>query len=134
MGRRNIDVNAENAGWESFDFVVNKTKPTADAAVLERFTGEGYASEKVADVEYKLDGRYLTVKIAKSALGIEGDDYTVNFLWTDNVHDEADTGVKTDKGVVYSTFSGDILDFYTSGDVAPSGRFKYSYIAKAPLI
>ena len=129
-----IDVNAENAGWESFDFVVNKTKPTADAAVLERFTGEGYASEKVADVEYRLDGRYLTVKIAKSALGIEGDDYTVNFLWTDNVHDEADTGVETDGGVVYSTFTGDILDFYTSGDVAPGARFKYSYITKSPVV
>ena len=129
-----IDVNAENAGWESFDFVVNKTKPTADAAVLERFTGAGYASEKVADVEYKLDGRYLTVKIAKSALGIEGDDYTVNFLWTDNVHDAEDTGVETDGGVVYSTFSGDIIDFYSSGDVAPGARFKYSYITKASVV
>ena len=30
---------------------------------------------------------------------------------------------------MYSTFSGDILDFYTSGDVAPGMRFKYSYVS-----
>ncbi len=29
----------------------------------------------------------------------------------------------------YSSFSGDILDFYTSGDVAPGGRFKFSYVS-----
>ena len=46
---------------------------------------------------------------------------TINFAWTDNVHDEGD----------YSKFSGDILDFYTSGDVAPGGRFKYSFISTA---
>ena len=125
-----IDVDAESAGWESFDFVLNKTKPTADVAVLERFTGEGYASEKVADVEYKLDGRYLTVKIAKANLGLSGEEYTVNFLWTDNVHDENDTGAEADGELIYSAFSGDILDFYTSGDVAPGARFKYSYVVK----
>ena len=72
-------------------------------------------------MEYKLDGRYMTVKIAKSDLGLSGNDYTINFAWTDNVHDEGD----------YSKFSGDILDFYLSGDVAPGGRFKYSFISTA---
>ncbi len=118
-----IDVTGDGAldGWNSFDYVVNKTAPTATTAVLEKFTGDGYASEKVADVEYKVDGRYMTVKIAKTALGLSGDDYTINFSWTDNVHDEGD----------YTKFSGDILDFYISGDVAPGGRFKYSYISTA---
>ncbi len=118
-----IDVTGNGAldGWNSFDYVVNKTAPTATTAVLEKFTGEGYASEKVADVAYKLDGRYLTVKIAKSALGLSGDDYTVNFAWTDNVHDEGN----------YDAYSGDIMDFYISGDVAPGGRFKYAFISTA---
>ena len=66
-----------------------------------------------------MDGRYMTVKIPKSALGLSDNDYTINFTWTDNVHDEGD----------YSKFSGDIMDFYISGDVAPGGRFKYSYIS-----
>ena len=58
----------------TFGFVVNKTAPTETAAVLEKFT-DGYTSEKVADVEYRVDGRYMTVKIPKSALGIEGETF-----------------------------------------------------------
>jgi len=87
--------------------------------VLEKFTGNGYDTEKVADVKYRVDGKTMAVEIPKSALGLEGNDYTVNFAWTDNVHDEGD----------YSKFSGDILDFYLSGDVAPGARFKFSYIS-----
>ncbi len=118
-----IDAKGDGAldGWNSFDYVLNKTVPTATTAVLEKFTGNGYATEKVADVEYKVDGRTMTVKIAKSDLGLSGDDYTVNFAWTDNVHDEGN----------YDAYSGDILDFYISGDVAPGGRFKYSFISTA---
>jgi hypothetical protein len=73
----------------------------------------------VADVAYKADGKTMTVQIPKSALGLEGNDYTINFAWTDNVHDEGD----------YTKFSGDILDFYTAGDVAPGGRFKFSFVS-----
>ena len=87
--------------------------------MLEKFTGNGYDTEKVADVKYRVDGKTMTVEIPKSALGLEGNDYTVNFAWTDNVHDEGD----------YTKFSGDILDFYLSGDVAPGARFKFSYIS-----
>ena len=116
-----IDSDQTNQGWNTFEFVVNKSAASENTLVLEKFTAENdYAkTEKVADVEYKVDGRYMTVKIAKSDLGLTGNDYTVNFAWTDNVHDEGD----------YSKFSGDILDFYTSGDVAPGGRFKYSFIS-----
>lgn len=114
-----IDIDMTNQGWETFDYVVNKSPASADTLVLERFTGNGYDSKKVADVEYNVDGRYMMVKIPKSAFGLEGDDFTINFSWTDNVHDEGD----------YENYSGDILDFYISGDVAPGGRFKYSYIS-----
>ncbi|MBQ8408871.1 MAG: hypothetical protein IJY39_08410 [Clostridia bacterium] len=112
-----IDSDQENQGWETFDYVINKSAAGEKTVVLERFTGEGYASEKVADCEYTLDGRYMTVKVAKADLALSGYDFTVNFAWTDNVHDEGD----------YSKFSGDIMDFYISGDVAPGARFKYSY-------
>ncbi len=116
-----IDVDQEKQGWETFDYVVNKSSASRDTLVLERFRGnDSYDSSKVADVEYKVNGRYMIAKIAKSELGISGDDYTVNFAWTDNVHDEGD----------YTKFSGDIMDFYISGDVAPGGRFKYSYISE----
>ena len=115
-----IDSDQSKQGWNTFEFVVNKSAASETTLVLEKFTTDNDYSktEKVADVEYKVDGRYMTVKIAKSDLGLTGDDYTINFAWTDNVHDEGD----------YEKFSGDIMDFYISGDVAPGGRFKYSYV------
>ena len=118
-----IDTDQENQGWNTFEFVVNKSAASATTLVLEKFTAENdyTKTEKVADVAYTVDSKYMTVKIAKADLGLAGDDYTINFSWTDNVHDEDD----------YATFSGDILDFYISGDVAPGGRFKYSFISTA---
>jgi hypothetical protein len=59
------------------------------------------------------------MSVPKSALGISGEDYTVNFKWTDNVQDEDGSGA----------FKGEILDFYRTGDAAPGGRFKYSFTA-----
>ncbi len=118
-----IDTDQSKQGWNTFEFVVNKSAASEKTLVLEKFTADNdyTKTEKVADVEYKVDGKFMTVKIAKSDLGLSGDDYTINFAWTDNVHDEGD----------YTKFSGDILDFYISGDVAPGGRFKYSYISTA---
>ncbi len=116
-----LDTDQEKQGWETFEYVINKSAASADTVVLEKFIGEGYNSEKVADCAYKVDGRYMTVKVAKSDLGLAGNDYTINFSWTDNVHDEGDD----------TKFSGDIMDFYISGDVAPGARFKYSYISTA---
>ena len=118
-----IDSDQGNQGWNTFEFVVNKSAASATTLVLEKFTADNdyEKTEKVADVAYRVDGKTMTVKIPKSALGLSGDDYTINFAWTDNVHDEGD----------YAKFSGDILDFYISGDVAPGGRFKYSYISTA---
>ncbi len=114
-----IDSDQQNQGWETFEYVINKSAASADTVVLEKFSGNGYESTKVADCAYTVDGRYMTVKVAKSDLGLSGNDFTINFSWTDNVHDEGD----------YSTFSGDIMDFYISGDVAPGARFKYSYVS-----
>ena len=115
-GAVTIDMSAGSAQWENV-----APYYAAYTVVLEKFTGNGYESTKVADCAYKVDGRYMTVKIAKSDLSLTGHDYTINFSWTDNVHDEGD----------YTVFSGDIMDFYISGDVAPGARFKYSYISTA---
>lgn len=118
-----LDTDPDNQGWNTFEYVLNKTPATSDTMVLERFTADNDYSrtEVVAEVSYVQDGRYLTVKIPKSAVQLTGDDYTVNFTWTDHVHDEGNDAV----------YSGDILDFYISGDAAPGGRFKYSFVSTA---
>ncbi|MBO5757638.1 MAG: hypothetical protein J6S28_08060, partial [Clostridia bacterium] len=114
-----LDTDQGNQGWETFEYVINKSAASANTVVLEKFSGNGYESTKVADCAYTVDGRYMTIKVAKSDLGLSGDDYTINFSWTDNVHDEGN----------YEQFSGDIMDFYISGDVAPGARFKYSFVS-----
>ena len=121
-----IDCTENGTGWNGYDYVVNKTAPSANHAILERFTGNGYESEKVADVIYRVEGKWLMMAIPKASL--KADSGTLKFTWTDNVHDEADTGVQgADGRWTYSRFSGDIMDFYISGDVAPGGRFRYQY-------
>ncbi len=124
-----IDSDQENAGWNSFDYVLNKTAPTADKATLEKFTGDGYNTEVVGEVDYTVSGKYMQVKIPKAMLGLEGYDFTINFTWTDNVHDASNAGPAYERDFVYTQFTGDIMDFYTSGDVAPGGRFKFSYVS-----
>ena len=121
---------SDEEGWNSFNYVVNRTSPESDTqTLLERFTGNGYETEPVGPVSYSVDGRYLQIEIKKSDLGIHDDDFTINFAVTDNVHDASDSGRIKDGRRVYTSFSGDILDFYTSGDVMPGGRFKFSYVS-----
>ena len=121
-----IDCTENGNGWNGYDYVVNKTAPSANRAVLERFTGDGYGSEKVAEIAYRVEGKRLMMAVPRTAL--KADAGTLKFTWTDNVHDEADTGVQgADGRWRYSRFSGDIMDFYISGDVAPGGRFRYQY-------
>ncbi len=124
-----IDSDQASQGWETFDYVLNKTSPSATKAVLEKFTGNGYETETVGEVDYTVDGKYMQDKVPKSMLNLDGYDFTINFSWTDNVHDEDDAGARGDDGYKYTKFSGDIMDFYISGDVAPGARFKYSYIS-----
>ena len=115
-----IDCIENNKGWESFDFIINKQKLSDNKLTLSRFTGDGYESVKVAECDYSVSGRYMTVKVKKSDLSIENDSFTLNFACTDNVHDENDE----------AAFTGDIMQFYATGDVAPGGRFKYCYKAQ----
>lgn len=108
-----IDVSDSDKSWETFEFVLNKTKPvSAGKAVLDAFTGDGFNTVKAGEAEYNVSGNVLTVKIPRSMLGIGEGGFTLDFKWADN------------------SFDGDIMDVYTLGDAAPGGRFKFRYTAK----
>ncbi len=98
-------------GWESFDYVINKTPAGKDELTLERFTGSGYGTEAVGKCEYSVSGKYMQIKIKCALLGLD-DGFTVDFKVTDGV-----------------VCNGDIMNFYTTGDVAPAGRFRFRYTA-----
>nr|MCR5263295.1 hypothetical protein [Clostridiales bacterium] len=102
-------TDAGSDGWESFDYIVNRVSPSENKAVVERFTGDGFETETAGEADYKVTGRYLVVKIPAKLLGRQGTGSGLSFKWSDNVVD------------------GDIMNFYTQGDVAPAGRFKYVY-------
>lgn len=106
-----IDVDNSENNWETFEYIVNRESPT-DMAVLERSTG-GWNWETVGEVYYNIKGNRLQIKIPKAMLGIDGNAFSLNFKWSDNMQND-----------------GDIMDFYINGDVAPSGRFKYRFICE----
>jgi hypothetical protein len=107
-----IDIEGvEGDNWETFEYIVNRIKPSEKTAVLEKSKG-GWNWEKVGDVEYSVSGNRLQIKIPRTMLGVGNGAFTVNFKWSDNMQSD-----------------GDIMDFYVSGDVAPGGRFKYQYKA-----
>jgi hypothetical protein len=101
----------DDKNWETFEYMLNRQSPSADTATLERSTG-GWNWEKAAEVAYTVEGNRMVVTVPRAALGIDEDDFTVNFKWSDNMQSD-----------------GDIMDFYVNGDVAPGARFKYSFTA-----
>ncbi len=104
-----LDIGNCKSNWNGYEFIVNRLSPTAKTAYLERSKG-GWDWEKVAEIDYNLQGNTLQLKIPKAALGISGNVFNINFKWTDN-----------------TLATGDIMDFYLYGDTAPLGRFMYQY-------
>ena len=101
-------------GWEGYDFILNRTMDADHTSWLEKNVG-GWKWEKVAKVHYRVEGNELELSIPRSALGLStgATALSFDFKWADNLQ-----------------HPGDIMDFYSSGDVAPDGRFNYRYSAK----
>ncbi|UKI12954.1 MAG: hypothetical protein L6V84_01070 [Oscillospiraceae bacterium] len=85
--------------------------PENGKATLERFTG-GWNFEAAGSLAYAVTEDRLVITVPRAALGLESDTFTLAFKWSDNA--QAD---------------GDVMDFYSSGDTAPGGRFKYVFTA-----
>ena len=109
-------------GWESFDYVIGKKPAAANCVYLQSFTGNGYETADVCELQYTVSGDTLVIAVPKASIGISGEEYKIDFKWTDNVQAEDGSG----------EFKGEILDFYRTGDCAPGGRFKYAFISKTP--
>ncbi len=108
-----LDMGESDQNWENYEFILNKQNPKNETtATLEKFTGDGFATEVVGEVTYSVKGNVLTVCIPKTMLGIPADalDFEFGFKWTDNTLED-----------------GDIMQWYLNGDVAPVGRFNFCY-------
>ncbi len=107
-----IDIDQDHAtGWEGFDFIVNRTIDADGHSWLEKNEG-GWKWKKVAPVTYRVEGNELHLTIPRAALGLSKSKTSVSldFQWADNIQQP-----------------GDILNFHTSGDVAPDGRFRFRF-------
>jgi hypothetical protein len=98
--------------WEGYDFIVNRTINPDGTTWLERSTG-GWNWQKVAVVPMTVVGNQLQLAIPRGALDLGNDPITVDFKWADNLQ-----------------HPGDPMDFYTSGNVSPAGRFRFRYLVR----
>ena len=100
-------------GWEGFDYIVNREVMPDETAWVERNLG-GWKWERVARVPRIGQRGWFHLVIPRTTLGLaEGNGpIKLDFKWADNLPE-----------------TPNILDFYSQGDVAPEGRFKFRYDA-----
>ncbi len=109
-----IDSDAKTStGWYGYDFLVNGSRNGRTCTVAKNVGGK-WRWRTVANVPIRWSGRDLEIAIPRSVLtsGSHGRGLKFDFKWTDNLPDNPD-----------------VMDFYTTGDVAPDARFNYRFEA-----
>ncbi len=107
-----INTDRKNAtGWEGYDFVINNISPTAEKAFIQKHNSGEWKWKDAGELDYKVQGNKMMIKVPKAILGINGDKVDIEFKWNDNM-----------------LIEGDIMDFYINGDTAPIGRYNYRYV------
>ncbi len=110
------DPTGTAANWEGFEYILNRTSPNGSDVMVERSTG-GWNFEQVGTAKFSVAGKRLQIAVPRSALGLtDSGRLSFNFKWADNT---VDPTTKQD--------SGDIMDYYLYGDVAPGGRFMFAF-------
>ena len=97
----------ENGGFEGFNYILNRT-PNGNQTSLEKLKA-GYETEPAGSAQLRKKGKYLVLKVQKSALGITGN-ANLTLKVCDNVQKP-----------------NDIMNYYITGDSAPIGRLSYTY-------
>lgn len=90
------------------EFLVNGNPLNATETSLEYRDGETW--KKIASIPCRAEGNQLHLAVPRKALGLSDGDFEIDFQWADNV-----------------SLTGPVEDRYIRGDVAPEGRFRYSY-------
>lgn len=106
------DDSKKKSNWEGFNFHV-KRQANSSVMNIEKCRG-GWSWEKVGTIKYKMAGAELELAIPKILLGLSGEDFSLNFKWTDDVD-----------------LNGNPLNWLNQGDCAPNSRFKYRFLKKS---
>ena len=102
-----IHTSDELPSFEDYNFILNRTLENGKGSI-EKSLG-GFSFEKVGESEVYIQGNVMTMKVPRSALGLDANS-DMYFKVADHV-----------------THPDDIMDYYVSGDVAPLGRLGYGY-------
>ena len=105
-----IDVDNNPAtGWEGYDLALNRARDGHYVAV--ESLADGWAGSHIGQALYTVQGNRMTIRLAKSTVGLSGQVSTLCFKWADN-----------------STLTGNVMEFMDLGDTAPNDRFSYLYV------
>ncbi|RKX40930.1 MAG: hypothetical protein DRP64_11955 [Verrucomicrobia bacterium] len=105
-----IDTDRNKAtGWEGYDLKIDRYGNDGKATLAKYSRGWNWLD--AGQVDYRYAGAEMELGIDRSLLQLPtGQALDLEFKWLDS------TG-----------FSGDIMDVYSDGEAAPSGRFSYHY-------
>ncbi len=111
------DPTGMTENWEGFEYIINRVSPNGQKTVIEKSTG-GWNFQKTGTASFSINGNRLQLAVPRKALGMQTGEvlHSFGFKWADNTRAG---GASED--------SGDILDFYQYGDVAPGGRFRFAF-------
>lgn len=112
-----IDVDRDkNTGWQGYDYLINRKRTADNNTSIEKNIGNKWNWVVDGDAEFAVNGTEVEIQISRKAILDKVSTVDIEFKWADNI-----------KG------DGDVMDFYISGDVAPSGRFNYVYTFRDEL-
>ncbi len=108
----NLFINLDGdpaTGWEGFDFVINRAHDAHYVSI--ESLSNGWDGVPVGQALYTVNGKVMTIRVSKAALGVSGEQSGFLFKWADN-----------------STWTGAVMEFMDLGDTAPNDRFAYKYV------
>lgn len=104
-----IDADQNKAsGWEGYDFVINSKVTNATTTTINILDKDGHTSKEV-NVPMKISGKQLMLSVPRAIMASQNK-IAFNFHCADNI-----------------ARIGDIQEFFTHGDNAPSRRANYHY-------
>ncbi len=106
-----LGIEGKSGGWNNLQYVINRSEADGKASIDKIENGAFVLTGAQAEVYY--GENYMILIVPKSAVGVEGNTFGMQFKVTDNLQKDFD-----------------ITDLYTNGDCAPIGRINYSYYAK----
>ncbi len=106
-----VDSNA-NTGWYGYDYIANYDAKTDRITSLAQSQSDtSYSYTEVCELNYKVVGNMLMLKVPLASLGItDADNIDIQFKWADS-----------------TTSITSMEQMYTDGDTMPHGRPNYEY-------